>query len=167
MKFFNIFKVITFLLIVSFAFFSCEKEVINPEGLFETNINNVDIKLSPKSATIDKGVISLNAYSSKNNEISTLVITVKGDQENSYNQEYDYKTGVSVTQCGLTYKIFSKNSNGEPEYYVSYEGFVKITSVDRHRNTVSGKYNFIVRSIPDKSNTRQTIKGSFVNIPIK
>ncbi len=161
-----LFKIILIAFILIYNF-SCEKDEIKPQSLFETKINEADKKLSPSKAIIDKGIISISAFQVKQNIKSALVITVKGDKESLYEQEYDYKTGVSITQCGLTYKIFSRTPNIEPEYYVSYEGFVKITSIDGKRNTISGEYEFRVRSIPDKNNTKQVIKGSFVDIPLK
>ena len=92
-----------------------------------------------------------------------MIITVRGTNEGIYKQEYDYKTQVSVTQCGLTYKIISKAKRKRPEYYVSYEGSVKIDEINRNKKKITGSYKFILRSIPDTKKTEK-IEGKFINL---
>ncbi len=155
-----------FIFILFAGISSCEKEDYLPENYFELSINKSQKSISAEKVSINKGLIVIEAYSTKEKSKSALIITVKGNKEGKYKQIYDYETGVSVTGCGLTYKVISKDKNLKPVYFVSYEGEVKINSIDRERNTINGEYNFKVKSLPDKSKL-QKIEGKFINLKIK
>ncbi len=146
-----------------FVIYSCNKDELQANPHFEAQINNELKTLSPK-VSVNRGIVILAGYLDKKDLEGAVVITVKGDKTGKYRQVYDYKTGVSVTECGLTYKALSrskqKNASG---YYVSYEGNVIIDKINYNKRIISGSYNFKVRSVPDKKN-EESISGKFINI---
>lgn len=148
---------------MTLGIFSCQKQEVTPTEFFNAKINNSETLLNYKQINISKGITILAGYSSVKDDKSIIIITVHGDKEGSYKQEYDYKTGVSVTQCGLTHKVLSKQSS---EYYTSYEGTVVISDIDKENKKISGSYTFKVRSIPDNKNVKE-IKGKFSNLKFK
>jgi len=154
---------ILFLSLITITIFSCQKQEVAPSEFFNAKINNSETLLTNKQINISKGITIIAGYNSNKEDKSIIIITVHGDKEGSYKQEYDYKTGVSVTQCGLTHKTISKKQNG---YFTSYEGKVTISKIDKENKKISGHYTFKVRSIPDSKNVKE-IKGKFTNLSYK
>lgn len=149
--------------ILSFVIIGCEKENISPDNFLETKINNTVKVFKPENASIAKGITVISAFDSKVNSKKAIIITVKGDEIGKYKQTFDYKTGVSVSQCGLSYKIISKNKEALPTFFTSYEGNVEITDLNRKNKMISGKYSFKLYSVPD-NNKPYVIKGKFINL---
>ncbi len=149
--------------ILSFGIIGCEKENISPDNFFETKINNSEKAFKSESATISKGITVIPAFDSKVNSKKAIIITIKGDEKGKYKQTFDYKTGVSISQCGLSYKIISKEKEALPTFFTSYEGNVEITDKDRKNKMISGTYSFKLYSVPD-DNKPYVIKGKFINL---
>jgi hypothetical protein len=68
-----------------------------------------------------------------------------------------------VAQCGMTYKIMTKSVSDSPQFFISYEGSVTISDIDRDKNSISGSYSFRIKSIPEAGKIEE-IKGEFVNV---
>ncbi|MCF6366046.1 MAG: DUF6252 family protein [Bacteroidales bacterium] len=150
-------------IVFSFGIIGCRKGEISPDNFFETKINNSEKVFKPESATILKGITIIAAHDSKVNSKKAIIITVNGDKVGKYKQTFDYKTGVSVSQCSLSYKIISKEEESSPTFFTSYEGKVEITGLDRKNKLISGEYNFKLYSVPD-DNKPYVIKGKFINL---
>jgi len=160
----NLFKnIIVFFIIVTIGLIGCQKDSIVPDNYFETSINNDEKVFVPENANISKGITILAALDSKENSKKAIVITINGDQIGKYKQTFDYKTGVSVSQCGLSYKIISKIIETSPSFYSSYEGNVEITEIDMDNKNISGNYNFKLHSVPD-NNKPYVITGKFIKL---
>lgn len=162
----RIIKILLPVVFILFSIISCEKENYSPLNYFEAKMNSSALGIAPEKVYVSKGMTVIEATSTKNKTLSKLTITIKGDQKGEYKQIYDYKTGVSVTGSSLSYKVFSKETNNEPGFFISYEGKVKITDIDLSNKIVSGEYSFKVKSIPDKKIV-QIIQGKFVNLKIQ
>jgi len=117
----------------------------------------------PQTANISKGITIIAALDKKENSKKAIVITINGDQIGKYKQTFDYKTGVSVSQCGLTFKTISKDKNISENFYSSYNGTVEITDIDTDNKKISGTYNFKLYSVPD-NNKPYTISGKFIKL---
>lgn len=148
--------------------YSCGKDDLEANEYFDTKINKEQVKnLEPDKINVKRGITSIAGYVNDDDLKVAVVITVQGDKPGKYRQVYDYKTGVSVTECGLTYKVLSrKKASKSSDYFVSYEGAVIIDKIDAEKKTMSGSYEFKVRSIPDKKN-EHLINGKFVNLSFK
>ncbi len=146
---------------------SCRKDELQAKQYFDASINNEVKALSPDNVNIRKGITILAGYTNEADVKSAVVITVNGNKNGKYRQVYDYITGVSVTECGLTYKILSRKvRHGDSDYFVSYEGDVVIENIDYSSKTITGSYDFKVRAIPD-TEKKQTISGKFINVSFK
>ena len=150
-------------LTISVGLVGCQKDSFSPDNYFETNINNSEKVFVPENANISKGITIIAALDTKKDSKKAIVITINGDQIGKYKQTFDYKTGVSVSQCGLTYKIISKLIETTPTFYSSYEGNVEITEIDNENKKISGNYNFKLHSIPDNDKP-YVIAGQFIKL---
>lgn len=139
----------------------CRKNDIVPENYFETEINDVSRDFFFDEASINKGIIIIAANEISDDSRKSLIITIKAEEIGSYKQTFDYKTGVSISQCGLSYKILTKENQESPTIYTSHEGEVEITEIDRKNKHISGNYNFILYSIPKDTNPYR-ISGRFI-----
>ena len=158
----KIFKFVTYILFISIVFvFGCRKNDIAPENYFEIKINNINKNFVVYETTIDKGITIIAAHETSDNSKKSIIITINADNVGSYKQTFDYKTGVSISQCGLTYKIISKEIETSPSFFISYEGEVEITEIDRKNRHISGSYDFKLYSVPDK-NQPYNITGKFI-----
>lgn len=158
----KIIKFIIFLLFLSSVFVSgCRKNDIAPENYFETKINKVNKNFIIDKTTINKGITIISAHQTSNNSKKSIIITVNADEIGSYKQTFDYKTGVSISQCGLTYKIISKENDISPTFFMSYEGEIEITEIDRKNQHITGTYDFKLYSVPD-NNQPYNISGKFI-----
>ena len=158
----KILKFITLILFLSILFvFGCRKNDIAPENYFETKINNVNKSFRIDEITIDKGITVIAAHEIINNSKKSIIITINADDVGSFKQTFDYKTGVSISQCGLVYKIISKENEISPTFFMSYEGEVKITEIDRKNHHITGSYDFKLYSVPD-NNQPYNISGKFI-----
>ncbi len=162
----NIRHILLIFAIFAFGLFGCEKNNFAPENYFETNINNQEFNFEPQTAIISKGITIIGAHETKDNSKKAIVISINGDRIGNYKQTFDYKTGVSVSQCGLGYKILSKSEETMPNFYTSYEGNVKISEIDRKNKNISGSYNFKLYSIPN-NNKSYIINGTFIKLDYK
>lgn len=153
-------------LIFGFIFSGCEKKGIEPDNYFETEINNLQKKFSPVNATIEKGITIISTEQNEKNTKKSIIITINSDKVGNYEQTFDYKTGVSVSQCALTYKILTKEEISNPSFFISFEGNVKITEIDRRKKQISGTYLFKLNSVPDDDKP-YVIKGKFVKLSYK
>ncbi len=158
-------KIYTLLLfLLSVGLFSCQKtENIQPEPSFDAQIGKNKFLLHTDKITVSKGITILVGSEVDNTSRSTMIITVRGVNEGVYKQEYDYKTRVSVAQCGMTYKIMTKSASDSPQFFISYEGSVTISDIDRDKNSITGSYSFRIKSIPEAGKIEE-IKGEFVNV---
>lgn len=156
----NIFILFT---IIAIGIVGCQKNTIVPDNYFETKINNSTEVFIPKNANISKGITIIAALDKQKDSRKSIVISINGDQIGSYKQTFDYKTGVSVSQCGLSYKIISKIKDNSPSFFSSYEGFVEIEELDREAKNISGTYNFKLNSVPN-TNKPYFISGKFVKL---
>lgn len=161
MKIFN--KIFIVFLLFALAIVGCQKENIVPENYFETKINNANKIFVPQNANIAKGITIIAAIDKKENSQKTIVISINGDNVGEYKQTFDYKTGVSVSQCGLTFKTISKEKTTNSNFYNSYQGTVEITDIDRENKNISGNYNFKLYSVPE-NNKPYTISGKFIKL---
>ncbi len=161
MKIFN--HIFIIFLALSLAIVGCQKENIVPENYFETKINDAEKVFVPQNANIAKGITIIAAIDKKDNSQKTIVISINGDQVGSYKQTFDYKTGVSISQCGLSYKTISKDKNTDTNFYSSYQGKVEISDIDLKNKKISGTYNFKLYSVPD-NNKPYTISGKFIKL---
>jgi len=161
MKIFN--HIFIVFLLFSLAIVGCQKENIVPENYFETRINNADKVFVPQNANIAKGITIIAAIDKKKNSQKTIVISINGDQVGNYKQTFDYKTGVSVSQCGLSFKTISKEKEIDASFYSSYQGNVEISDIDRENKNITGTYNFKLYSVPD-NNKPYTISGKFIKL---
>ncbi|MCD4793180.1 MAG: hypothetical protein K8R54_08120 [Bacteroidales bacterium] len=158
----KIFKFVTYILFFSIVFvFGCRKNDIAPENYFEIKINNINKNFVVYETTIDKGITIIAAHETNDNSKKSIIITINADDIGSYKQTFDYKTGVSISQCGLTYKIISKEIETSPSFFMSYEGEVEITEIDRKNCHISGSYDFKLYSVPD-NNQPYNISGKFI-----
>ncbi|MEA2042426.1 MAG: hypothetical protein U9N85_07725 [Bacteroidota bacterium] len=160
------FKILIKPLLVLFVLlfsFSCDKGSIFSENYFSVKINQVSGEFEPYNVKVQNGAIVLAAKLVDNSRTESVVITVKGDRPGKYKQIFDYKTGVSVTSCGLSYKITQKGSKGEPGYFTSYEGEVEISDIDYSAEELSGSYTFLVKSF-EKDSVINEVKGEFLNV---
>lgn len=159
-------NIVSVLLVIGLVLlFSCKKQDLSPNENFTAKIDNVEKKLTDSKINIDKGITILAGVYSENKQKSTLVITVHGDREGEYVQDYDYITGVSVKECGMTQKSVSGVEN-VTEYFSSFEGKVIITDINTKEKRVSGKYSFKLKAMPDTKNEK-TISGNFENLKYK
>jgi len=155
-------KFITFIVFLSTVLiFGCRKNDIAPENYFETKINNINKNFIVEQTTINKGITIIAAHETGNNSRKSIIITINADHVGSYKQTFDYKTGVSISQCGLTYKIISKENEISPTFFMSYEGEVNITEIDRKNCNISGSYDFKLYSVPN-NNKPYNIAGKFL-----
>jgi len=161
MKFFN--NIFILFVVLTLGIVGCQKENIVPENYFETKINNAEKIFVPQNANISKGITIIAAIDKKENSKKTIVISINGDHVGNYKQTFDYKTGVSVSQCGLSFKTMSKEKEINPNFYSSYQGNVEITDIDRDNKNISGTYNFKLYSVPD-NNKPYTISGKFIKL---
>ncbi len=150
-------------LTISVGLVGCQKDSFSPDNYFETNINNSEKVFVPENANISKGITIIAALETKKDSKKAIVITINGDQIGKYKQTFDYKTGVSVSQCGLSYKIISKVIETTPTFYSSYEGSVEITEIDMENKNISGSYNFKLHSIPNNDKP-YIIAGQFIKL---
>ena len=152
------------------AFFlinSCQKDDFQADNLFQASVNNESKSLSADNVSVKRGVSSIAGYLNDESTDGVLILTIKGDKPGRYRQVYDYKTGVSITECGLNYKILSRKiPSDESNYYVSFEGEVIIDKIDFDSKLMSGSYSFKMRSIPDRQK-EQIISGKFINVRFK
>jgi len=156
-----------FVLALVVTLYSCQKDELQAKHYFEASINNSVKKLSPDNVSINKGITILAGYLNDKDVKSAVVITINGNKPGKYRQIYDYKTGVSVTECGLTYKVLSRKiRSGDSDYFVSFEGDVVIEEIDYDKKLLTGSYAFKVRSIPD-TQKKQEINGKFINVSFK
>ena len=142
---------------------SCGKDSMVTDDYFSVHINSITGEYEPHSVKIDNGITIIAGRLQDEKRTESVVITVKGDRAGEYKQVFDYKTGVSVTSCGLTYKIVDKLKLEEATYYNSYEGIVLISEIDGSTHQISGSYKFLVSSI-DNDTTVHEIKGEFLNV---
>lgn len=164
MKTLRIFLILV--LFISFTFIGCEKTDIEPDNYFETEINSLDKKFKSVEAIIDKGITIINAQEVETNSIKTVVLTINTDEIGNFKQTFDYKTGVSISECGLSYKIISKDDESGSTFFISYEGSVSITEIDRRKKQITGSYIFKLNSIPN-SEKPYIIKGKFIKLSYK
>jgi len=145
-------------------FTSCGKnEDIQPDSTFTAEVDNNLLKIVDTKTTINKG-ITIIVGSDRQKEIKNIfVVTIRGIEEGTYKQEFDYKTGVSVAQCSMTMKTISKEQTKLPDYFISYEGNVEISNINHKSKTISGTYSFRVKSIPE-SKKLDLIEGNFYNL---
>jgi len=156
-----------FVLALVVTLYSCQKDELQAKQYFDASIDNVVKTLSPDNVNINKGITILAGYLNDKDAKSAVVITINGNKAGKYRQIYDYKTGVSVTECGLTYKVMSRKvRTGDADYFVSYEGDVVIDEINYDKKLLSGSYSFKVRSIPD-TQKKQEINGKFINVSFK
>lgn len=145
----------------------CDKNSMFSDHYFSLQINSVVGEYEPQSVKVKNGITVIAAAKENKQRSETVIITVNGDKEGEYRQVYDYKTGVSVKSCGLTYKITAKKSDDDkPAYYTSYEGEIVISEINRAEQLISGKYNFYTRAL-DSDTVIHQIKGEFMNIPFE
>lgn len=144
---------------------ACDKDSMFSENYFSLKINSVVGEYEPQTVIVKNGITVIAAKAEAENRSESVIITVNGDRTGKYEQVFDYKTGVSVKSCGLTYKINSKDeSNREPNYYTSYEGEIIISEMDKSNHLISGHYKFYTRAL-NNDTTIHEIKGEFLNIP--
>jgi len=162
--FMNLFKnIIILFAVLTIGLVGCKKNIITPDNYFETTINNASETFVPEKANITKGITIIAAINKKNNSKKAIVITINGDKIGNYKQTFDYKTGVSVSQCGLSYKTISKLDESSPTFFSSYEGAVEIEELDRDNKNITGTYSFKLSSIPN-NNKPYFISGKFVKL---
>ncbi len=147
-------------------FSNCEKKQIEPQNYFEVNVNNNSELFKPKEASVEKGITEITACDEIENTTRTIVITVNTDAPGKYHQYFDYKTGVSRSQCGLIYELLENADDKAPVYFKSIEGQVEITDINHRKKLISGFYRFKIRSLSDM-NIPNSIKGTFINISYK
>jgi hypothetical protein len=145
--------------------FGCDKDSMFSDNYFSLQINSTVGEYEPQSVKVKNGITIIAATNEDDERSESVVITVNGDREGEYKQVYDYKTGVSVKSCGLTYKISDKHAAAdEPAYYTSYEGELVISELDKAKQLISGSYSFYTRAL-DNDTIIHRIKGEFLNIP--
>lgn len=145
--------------------FGCDKDSMFSDNYFSLQINSVVGEYEPQSVKVKNGITIIAAVNESDARSESVVITVNGDREGEYKQIYDYKTGVSVKSCGLTYKISDKQAaEDEPAYYTSYEGELVISELDKANRLISGTYSFYTRALENDTIIHK-IKGEFLNIP--
>ncbi len=146
---------------------SCNKDSIFHESYFSLKINSVVGEYEPQSVVVKNGITVIAAKNGTENNSESVVITINGAEVGTYRQVFDYKTGVSVKSCGLTYKINSKtnaNLKSSPDYYTSYEGEIVISKMDDRNKLMSGYYKFYLQALNADTVTHE-IKGEFLNLP--
>jgi hypothetical protein len=154
---------ISFILMV---FGNCQKKQIEPQNYFDATINNKSEQLKLSDAYISKGITEIKVYREDENLSKSIIITINSDKIGRYHQYFDYKTGVSMSECGLNYEIHEKEDVKNPKYFKSNEGQVEITDINFRKRMISGTYNFRINSLSEK-NIPNSIKGKFINIPFK
>ena len=153
-------------LILLTALFGCRKNDIAPENYFETKINNISKDFFVDEVSINKGITIIAANEISDESRKTILITINADEAGTYKQTFDYKTGVSISQCSLTYKVITKENEESPGFFTSYEGEVEITEIDRKNEHISGYYNFVLYSVPNDNKPYQ-ISGRFIRTSYK
>ncbi len=158
-------RLILIVLSMILFFGNCQKKEIEPQNYFDAVVNNSSERLKPIEAYVDKGITEITVGEIIDGLSRTIRINVNSDKPGKYIQKYDYKTGVSMSECGLVYEIQNLQDN-TPKYFKSIEGQLEITEINSHRRTISGTYNFRINSLSD-NNTQNSIKGKFINISFK
>lgn len=151
---------------VGSVFIGCEKTGIEPGNYMKTEINNLDKIFKPAEATISKGITIINARETEANSIKSIVLTINADEIGNFKQTFDYKTGVSISECSLTYKILSNKEEMSPTFFISFEGSVNFTEIDRRNKQITGSYFFKLNSVPN-SEKPYIIKGKFVKLSFR
>ena len=141
--------------------FGCRKNDIAPENYFETKINEVSKDFFVDEASMNKGITIIAANEITDVSRKTIIITINADEVGTYKQTFDYKTGVSISQCGLTYKIITKQTEDTPTFFMSYEGEVELSEIDMKNGHITGTYNFVLHSVPEDSKPYR-ISGRFI-----
>jgi hypothetical protein len=153
--------------IIIFAFFSnCQKKAIEPQNYFEAAVNNTSDSYKLKEAFIEKGITNISVISELDGLKKSIIITVNSDKPGKFHQYFDYKTGVSLSECGLVYEVQQSNDDRTPKYFKSIEGNVEIIEVNQRKGIISGFYNFRINSLSGFTSPDQ-IKGKFINLSIK
>ncbi len=159
-------KIILLLLITASFTISCQKSGAELAPVFSAKLNGTERLMKSKKAVVNKGITIIAASEVTKNQHSMIIITIRGAEKGEFKQEYDYVTGVSVAKASCTYKIISRKSTKEPQFYISYEGIVEISDIDFSKKQISGSYKFDLKAIPN-SKKQQVLKGDFVNLPFK
>jgi len=158
-------RLIIFFISIVFVFGNCQKKEIEPQNYFDAVVNNSSERLKPIEAYVDKGITEIKVGEIIDGLSRSIIINVNSDKPGKYVQKYDYKTGVSMSECGLVYEIQDREDN-IPKYFKSIEGNIEITEINSRKRTISGTYNFRINSLSD-NNTQNSIKGKFINISFK
>jgi|GEM_PF-1659274 hypothetical protein len=153
---------ILFVIFLIIFFDNCQKDRLISKNIIETEINNVKNEFELKKIVVEKRIIAIDISELKKNYVNFISITVNGDDEKKYVQSFDYKTGISLSECSLNYKILPKNNDKSSMFYASYEGFVKIKEISKRKRQISIEYDFRLFAVPNDYKT-YTIKGSITN----
>jgi hypothetical protein len=162
----KIIQLTTYLLLFMMVFSNCQKKQIEPQNYFDATINNKSEQLRLAEANVERGITVITVAQDVENLSKTIVITINSDKPGRYHQYFDYKTGVSMSECGLNYEISEKNDVKNPKFFKSIEGNVEITDINFRKKMISGTYNFRINSLSEK-NIPNSIKGKFINISFK
>jgi len=152
-----------YILCLLFGLISCEgnteQEIITPT--LQATINAEFQHFEKKKAELKEGFITiLSSEHSTNDGANTFMITVNGNKPGDYVQSYDPRTGVSITQCRMVYRM---NKTNELTYYISFEGKVKLAEIDYVNKTINGSFQFRLRN--GNTNAIEVENGTFNNIP--
>ncbi len=155
-----------YLIIILTVFTNCQKKAIEPQNYFEAAINNTSDSYKLKEAFIEKGITKISVISELDELTRSIMITINSDKPGKFHQYFDYKTGVSLSECGLVYEIHESNDLKNPKYFKSIEGTVEILEVNQRKGIISGNYNFRINSLSGFTSPDQ-IRGKFINLNIK
>ena len=144
-------------------FIACEKKNIEPENIFESQINNINQAFEASEITQKNGITVILSHLADDNFVKTIKVTINSDESGSYKQTYDYKTGVSVSECSLNYTIVNKKDTTAPLIFTSLEGNVYISEKNRRKKQISGSYIFKLNSFPQVDKPYY-IKGKFIKV---
>jgi hypothetical protein len=155
-----------YLLIIVLLLANCGKTQIEPMNYFDATINNRTEQLKLTEAQVENGITEITVSDDTDNHTKTILITINSDKIGRFHQYYDYKTGVSMSECWLNYEIHEKDDLKNPNYFKSIEGQVELTDINSRKKTISGNYNFRINSLSEK-NIPNFIKGKFINVSFK
>jgi len=162
MTFFKKYILLIFSALLFFSLFSCRKNSMKPLNFIELHQNNNKENVIFKNAVFDKGTFEINFSVFKNQTNELLKLKINGNTPDKYVQIFDYKTGVTVSQCSLTSNIIDSSSD-TVKYMNSYEGKVIITETDIKNHLISGTFSFKIKT-NNIIEEEEITKGKFIRV---
>lgn len=144
----KLFKILFIIIIISspLLYYGCdeikESDIISKK--FTVNIDNVAIDFPEINTSVNNGIVNIVCQDLDNNVKTNLILTINAFEPGIYYQNYDPRTGVSISQCRLI--VHQTNKNKESTYYSSYEGTVNISLLDTDNKKISGTFKFKLRN---------------------